>query len=56
MAIESRCVKLPTEMMDAVSKTYVQIAEKITGVSLPVSANPREEILAVLRSLDLLVQ
>jgi len=48
--------ELPTEMMDAVSKTYVQIAEKITGVPLPVSANPRAEIIAVLRSLDLLVQ
>ena len=41
--------ELPVEMMDAVSKTYVDIAEKITGKPLPVSADPRAEIIAVLR-------
>ena len=42
--------ELPHEMMDAVSKTYVDIAEKITGKPLPVSNDPRGEIIAVLRN------
>lgn len=40
---------LPTEVLMAVSATYVGIAEKITGASLQVSDNPRAEIIAVLR-------
>ena len=40
---------LPTEVLMAVSKTYVGIAEKITGGSLRLADNPREEILNVLR-------
>jgi phosphoribosylaminoimidazole-succinocarboxamide synthase len=41
--------ELPLAMMDAVSKTYVDIAEKITGEPLPVSDDPRAEIIEVLR-------
>jgi len=41
--------ELPASMMEAVSRTYVEIAEKITGKPLPVSADPRAEIVAVLR-------
>ena len=40
---------LPTEVLMAVSKTYVGIAEKITGGSLRLSDNPRAEIIDVLR-------
>ena len=40
---------LPTEVLMAVSATYLGIAEKITGASLQVSDNPRAEIIAVLR-------
>ena len=48
--------ELPVEIMDAVSKTYVDIAEKITGQPLVVSDDPRAEIIAVLRDeLDLIV-
>ena len=52
--MEERCALardtgLPVEVMDAVSRTYVEIAEKITGRALPVSADPRAEIIAVLR-------
>lgn len=41
---------LPADVLMAVSKTYVDIAEKITGASLPLSDNPRAEIVAVLRN------
>jgi phosphoribosylaminoimidazole-succinocarboxamide synthase len=41
---------LPAEVLMAVSKTYVGIAEKITGSSLQLADNPRAEIIAVLRS------
>jgi phosphoribosylaminoimidazole-succinocarboxamide synthase len=41
---------LPAEVLMAVSKTYVGIAEKITGSSLRLADNPRAEIIAVLRS------
>uniref|UniRef100_A0A7S3AYW7 phosphoribosylaminoimidazolesuccinocarboxamide synthase n=1 Tax=Haptolina ericina TaxID=156174 RepID=A0A7S3AYW7_9EUKA len=41
--------ELPAEVMAAVSKTYVDIAEKITGKTLPVSSDPRGEIITVLR-------
>ena len=39
---------LPASMMMDVSETYVDIAERITGQSLQVTDNPREEIIAVL--------
>ena len=41
--------ELPVAVMDAVSKTYVDLAEKITGAALPVSSDPRGEIIAMLR-------
>ena len=41
--------ELPVAVMAAVSKTYVELAEKITGCPLPVSADPRGEIIAMLR-------
>jgi len=40
---------LPAEVLNAVSNTYVNIAEKITGGSLQLSDNPRAEIIDVLR-------
>lgn len=40
---------LPTEVLMAVSETYVGIAEKITGREITVSDDPRAEILDVLR-------
>mmetsp|Transcript_33480 Transcript_33480/g.99632 ORF Transcript_33480/g.99632 Transcript_33480/m.99632 type:complete len:370 (-) Transcript_33480:204-1313(-) len=40
---------LPCAFLEAVSKTYVGLAEKITGKPLPVSEDPRSEIIAVLR-------
>lgn len=40
---------LPTEVLMAVSATYVSIAEKITGAALELSDNPRAEIIGVLR-------
>lgn len=39
---------LPTEVLMAVSATYVGIAEKITGASLPLSDQPRAEIIDIL--------
>ncbi len=40
---------LPAEVLMAVSKTYVDIAEKITGETLVLSDNPKAEIIAILR-------
>ncbi|MFT4519137.1 MAG: phosphoribosylaminoimidazole-succinocarboxamide synthase [Halioglobus sp.] len=40
---------LPTVVLDAVSATYVGIAEKIIGHTLEVSENPKAEIIDVLR-------
>lgn len=40
---------LPTEVMMDISKTYVGIAEKIIGQPLPLSHNPKQEIIAILR-------
>jgi phosphoribosylaminoimidazole-succinocarboxamide synthase len=40
--------ELPAEILDAVSQTYVELAQTITGETLAVSADPRAEILAVL--------
>ncbi|WP_448549952.1 phosphoribosylaminoimidazolesuccinocarboxamide synthase [Thalassotalea fusca] len=41
---------LPTEVLMAVSKTYVGIAEKITGEKILISDNPKAEIIQVLRN------
>ncbi|RLA45143.1 MAG: phosphoribosylaminoimidazolesuccinocarboxamide synthase [Gammaproteobacteria bacterium] len=40
---------LPTEVLMAVSATYVSLAEKITGAALELSDHPRAEIIDVLR-------
>ena len=40
---------LPQSVLMAVSKTYVDIAEKITGEKLVMSANPKAEIIDILR-------
>jgi phosphoribosylaminoimidazole-succinocarboxamide synthase len=39
---------LPASVLMEVSKTYTDIAEKITGQKLPVCQNPREEIIEIL--------
>ena len=39
---------LPESMMIAVSDTYVGLAEKITGQPLPLSENPKAEIIQIL--------
>ncbi|QIZ77785.1 phosphoribosylaminoimidazolesuccinocarboxamide synthase [Ferrimonas lipolytica] len=39
---------LPTEVLLAVSKTYTDIAAKITGAPVPLSANPKAEIIEIL--------
>ena len=39
---------LPTEVLMAVSETYVGIAEKITGRAIDLSDNPKAEIIKVL--------
>jgi len=41
--------ELPTEVLMAVSKTYTDIAEKITGEKITLSDNPKAEIIAVLK-------
>ncbi len=41
---------LPTEVLMEVSATYTGIAEKITGVPVPLSDNPKAEIVDILRS------
>ena len=41
---------LPTDVLMAVSDTYVGIAEKITGRTLKLSDNPKAEIIDVLRN------
>ena len=41
---------LPTDVLMAVSDTYVGIAEKITGSTLKLSDNPKAEIVDVLRN------
>ena len=40
---------LPEAVMLQVSKTYVDIAEKITGEKLTLSGNPKAEIIEILR-------
>jgi phosphoribosylaminoimidazole-succinocarboxamide synthase len=39
---------LPVSVLMSVSETYLAIAEKITGASIPLSDNPRAEIIAIL--------
>lgn len=39
---------LPESVMMSVSETYVKLAEKITGQSLPLSENPKAEIIQIL--------
>ena len=41
---------LPVEVLMEISKTYVSIAEKITGASLQLAENPKAEIIEVLRN------
>jgi phosphoribosylaminoimidazole-succinocarboxamide synthase len=40
---------LPTEVLMSVSKTYTDIAEKITGEKIVLSDNPKAEVIAILR-------
>lgn len=40
---------LPVEMLMSVSKTYTDIAEKITGEKIVLSDNPKAEVIAILR-------
>ena len=40
---------LPKEILMSTSRTYLDIAEKITGRPVPLSENPRAEITAILR-------
>lgn len=40
--------ELPAEIMAQVSQTYVGIAEKITGETLQISDNPKQEIIDIL--------
>jgi len=42
--------ELPESMMMEVSNTYVSLAEKITGQPLPLSSNPKAEIIDILSS------
>lgn len=47
---------LPTEVMMQVSDTYREIAEKITGEKIPLSDNPKAEIITILKNeYDLIV-
>ena len=41
--------ELPTEVLMNVSKTYTDIAEKITGEKIVLSDNPKAEIITILR-------
>lgn len=41
--------ELPASAMMDLSHTYIQIAEKITGKQIPLSENPKEEIITLLR-------
>jgi len=43
---------LPAEVLMEVSATYTGIAEKITGQPVPLSDNPRAEIIAVVVLID----
>ncbi|MCL1075889.1 phosphoribosylaminoimidazolesuccinocarboxamide synthase [Shewanella dokdonensis] len=41
---------LPLDAMMAVSKTYIGVAEKVTGKPITLSANPKAEIIEILKS------
>jgi phosphoribosylaminoimidazole-succinocarboxamide synthase len=41
--------QLPLSVLMDVSKTYTNIAEKITGKKIQLSDNPKEEIISILR-------
>jgi len=41
---------LPAQMMLDVSKTYVDLAGRITGASCAISDNPRDDIISVLNT------
>ena len=40
---------LPVEVLMQISKTYIEIAEKITGIPLMLNRNPKAEIIQILR-------
>ena len=40
---------LPVEVLMQISKTYIDIAEKITGKPLVLNKNPKAEIIQILR-------
>jgi phosphoribosylaminoimidazole-succinocarboxamide synthase len=40
---------LPLEAMMSVSRTYIGVAEKVTGATIPLPANPKADIIKVLR-------
>jgi phosphoribosylaminoimidazole-succinocarboxamide synthase len=40
---------LPAAVLMRVSQTYLSIAEKVVGHALTLSANPKAEIIAILR-------
>ena len=42
--------ELPTQVLMQVSKTYIDIAEKITGQKIVLSNNPKAEIIAILKN------
>ncbi|WP_252176224.1 phosphoribosylaminoimidazolesuccinocarboxamide synthase [Endozoicomonas sp. 4G] len=42
--------ELPQSIMEAVSKTYLNIAERITGQPVQLSDNPRTEMIAILKN------
>ena len=42
--------ELPESIMMEVSRTYIDIAEKVTGEALPLTDNPKAEIIAVLKN------
>jgi phosphoribosylaminoimidazole-succinocarboxamide synthase len=46
----ARDTALPVEVLMAVSKTYVGIAEKVIGRPLVLAENPRQEIIDALRT------
>lgn len=46
--------RVPSHIIEEVSRRYLEIAEKIRGTSLPVSEDPEAEINAVLKSYQLL--
>lgn len=41
---------LPTEVLMSVSKTYTEIAKKITGEKIVLSGNPKAEVITILRN------